>query len=170
MNALCVCRDFCFYLNIPEPWAGAKFADLVEKPEMEVEGGARYKGQWRGNMRLGYLGSKLGCCEVSFLLFWVSSWTSYASCYPMAIRDGNGNYVWYEWFSHTKLHLLWIFHGISSPLPGMAMASWPGLMATATQLILIGWKWWNDGNHYGIIHFRQIESNRINNNYYIILV
>lgn len=30
---------------------GSKFADLVEKPEMEVEGGARYKGQWRGTMR-----------------------------------------------------------------------------------------------------------------------
>eukprot|EP00913_Durusdinium_trenchii_P024990 g23455.t2 len=33
---------------------GTKFADLVEKPEMEVEGGARYKGQWRGNMRHGH--------------------------------------------------------------------------------------------------------------------
>ena len=31
--------------------SGSKFADLVEKPEMEVEGGARYKGQWRGTMR-----------------------------------------------------------------------------------------------------------------------
>eukprot|EP00439_Symbiodinium_sp_Y106_P073380 s205_g13.t2 len=34
--------------------AKAQASELVQKPEVEVEGGARYKGQWKGNMRHGH--------------------------------------------------------------------------------------------------------------------
>ena len=47
---------FLLFPSARGPATGAKLADLVEKPEMEVEGGARYKGQWRGNMRPDWVG------------------------------------------------------------------------------------------------------------------
>lgn len=99
---------------------GAKFADLVEKPEMEVEGGARYKGQWRGNMRHGhgvltradghrYEGAWLDNRAHGHGTFTESSGTSYEGQWHQDQKHGYGKYVHIdgttyegEWHSDEK--------------------------------------------------------------------
>ena len=86
---------------------------------MEVEGGARYKGQWRGNMRLGYLGSGLACFDVRVSC--VLSLVSELGIICILLADGNQRWQWKimpdmrEQFSmnyHSNLHSFRGFHGI----------------------------------------------------------
>ena len=66
--------------------SGSKFADLVEKPEMEVEGGARYKGQWRGTMRR-------RAEDRCLLLFFLVSVSSCKTNHILLIQSMDGIYL-----------------------------------------------------------------------------